>query len=418
MRKKTDNIFFGWWMCLIASIFHAISSGVYFYGFSVFYNPILTEYGWSRALTAGAFSLSRLEGGLEAPLIGWLIDRYGVKKLMLIGVTLMGIGFIAMTKIDSIFMFYLVYAGLLSTGHNIGFRLTPTTLITKWFVKLRSRAMGIWSLAGGIGGAAFVPIMALSIDKFGWRQTAVFSGLLVLIIALPLAFLVRNKPEDMGLLPDNTAPNPVENAEAKNRKVKLSVRDVLKSKLFRNLILAESLRSALLSSLVVHQIPYLISVGIPQAKAAGILGLMITLSIPGRFIFGYMGDFVDNRKLIIFSLIMQAIGIFIFTRFPGIIGAYAFVVLYGFAYGGLITNSVTFKGNLFGRERYATLTGILSPFSMIGGILGPIFAGYIFDLYQDYSFAFYTFSALALLSAITYIFVNPKNSSINIENLL
>jgi sugar phosphate permease len=407
-------------MCLIATIFHAISSGVYFYGFSVFYTPILLEYGWSSALTAGAFSLSRLEGGLEAPIIGWAIDKYGVRRLMIFGITLIGIGFIAMTQVDSIFMFYLVYAGLLSQGHTIGFRLTPTTLITKWFVKMRSRAMGIWSLGGGIGGAVFVPIIALLIDRFGWRQTAVFIGIFVWVAALPLAFFVRNRPEDMGLLPDGADPNLTEYSEVENLKVKnpesnLSLRKIFRNKLFRNLLIAESLRSVLLSSLVVHQIPYLVSVGVPQATAAGILGLMITLSIPGRFIFGYIGDFVDNQKLIILSLVMQAVGIFIFTKFPGIFGAYAFVVIYGFAYGGLITNSVTFRGNLFGRERYATITGLLSPFRMIGGVLGPIFAGYIFDVYQSYSLAFYTFSGFALLSAITYFFVKPESSSSHIE---
>jgi len=388
-------------MCLVASIFHAISSGAYFYGFSIFYVPILLEYGWSSAITAGAFSLSRLEGGLEAPFVGWLIDRYGAKKLMLLGVVLTGIGFIVMAKVESILLLYFVYAGLLSTGHSIGFRLSPTTLITKWFIKMRSRAMGI----------------AMSIVRFGWRNTAILMGFVILVTVLPLTLFVRNKPEDMGLLPDNLDPKLLEKTVEEDSEVDFTTWEALKTKTFKYLIIAESLRSVLLSSLVVHQIPYLISIGVPQEAAAGILGLMITLSIPGRFVFGYLGDFFDMRKLIFLASVMQAVGVFIFAWMPGLMGAYTFVVIYGFAYGGIITVTVSLRGKLFGRKRYATVTGILSPFQMIGSVIGPIFAGYIFDVYKDYRLAFYTFSVLALISAITYMLVKPEQPYMKLEKI-
>lgn len=404
-------------MCLVASIFHAISSGAYFYGFSIFYVPILLEYGWSSAITAGAFSLSRLEGGLEAPFVGWLIDRYGVKKLMLLGVVLMGIGFIVMAKVENILLLYFVYAGLLSTGHSIGFRLSPTTLITKWFIKMRSRAMGIWSVAGGVGGAVLVPILAMSIVRFGWRNTAILMGFVILVTVLPLTLFVRNKPEDMGLLPDNLDPKLLEKTVEEDTEVDFITWEALKTKTFKYLIIAESLRSVLLSSLVVHQIPYLISIGVPQEAAAGILGLMITLSIPGRFVFGYLGDFFDMRKLIFLASVMQAVGVFIFAWMPGLMGTYTFVVIYGFAYGGIITVTASLRGKLFGRKRYATVTGILSPFQMIGSVIGPIFAGYIFDVYKDYRLAFYTFSVLALISAITYMLVKPEQPYVKLEKI-
>jgi sugar phosphate permease len=277
--------------------------------------------------------------------------------------------------------------------------------------------MGIWSIAGGVGGAVLVPILAMSIVRFGWRNTAILTGFVILVTVLPLTLFVRNKPEDMGLLPDNRDPKLLEKTAEEDTEVDFTTWEALKTKTFKYLIIAESLRSVLLSSLVVHQIPYLISIGVPQEAAAGILGLMITLSIPGRFVFGYLGDFFDMRKLIFLASVMQAVGVFIFAWMPGLMGAYTFVVIYGFAYGGIITVTVSLRGKLFGRKRYATVTGILSPFQMIGSVIGPIFAGYIFDVYKDYRLAFYTFSVLALISAITYMLVKPEQPYMKLEKI-
>jgi MFS family permease len=191
--------------------------------------------------------------------------------------------------------------------------------------------------------------------------------------------------------------------------VEFTATEALRSRTFWVLALAESFRSFLLGSVVLHQIPYLISIGVAHDTAAAILGLMITLIIPGRLVFGSLGDFYSKRKLIVTAMAMQALGVFIFSQATGLLHAYAFIVIYGVAYGGAIPLLYAFRGELFGRRRYATISGLLAPFKMIGNVAGPIFAGYIYDVHRDYRLAFHVFTALALLSAVTFIFVKPEN---------
>jgi sugar phosphate permease len=387
--KGSRGIFYGYWVLLTCTVLHAIGAGEFYYGFSVFYTPILLEFGWSRAVTSGAFSLSRLEGGLEGPFVGWLVDRVGAKKLMFFGILLTAIGFFAMTYVDSVLLLYLVYGGLLSLGYN--------------------------TMAAGVGGAVIVPILAQSIAGFGWRTTAVICGVSYLIIGFPLIYIVRNRPEDMGLLPDGTEEAVGEAGRDGNvivEEADHSVREALRSRTFWTLMLGEVFRSFLLGSVVLHQIPYLVSLGVPEETAATILGLMIALSIPGRLVFGSLGDFYSKGRLLALAMALQAVGIFVFSQATGVVHAYAFVVIYGIAYGGAIPLLYAFRGELFGRRRFASISGLAAPFRMIGSVVGPIFAGYVYDVYGDYRLAFYVFTVLALMASVTFLLVRPVENQV------
>ena len=416
LRDRFRGAFYGYWVLFACFLLHAVGTGEFFYGFSVFYTPILAEYGWSRAITSGAFSLSRLEGGLEGPVIGWLINKYGARKLVLIGVVLAALGFMAMTQVNSVLMLYLVYGGLLSIGYNTGFTHAMTSIVAHWFIKKRSRAMSVYAIAAGVGGAIIVPLLSSSIARIGWRSTAVLCGLTYLAVGIPVFLVLRDKPEDMGLLPDGLnrdlmGYSPLGGSEVSAESLGLEVEytagEALRTRTFWTLMIAESFRSFILGSVVLHEIPYLVSIGIAESTAAQILGLMITLSIPGRLVFGSLGDYYDKRKLLILVMSIQTVGIFILSRATGVLHAYAFVVIYGIAYGGAIPLLMSFKGELFGRKLYATVNGMLAPFKMIGSVIGPVFAGYIYDVYGDYRLAFYTFTVLVALSAVSFIFVKP-----------
>ena len=400
-------MFYGYRILLGTFLLHALGSGVYFYGFSVFYNPLREEYGWSSAVTSGAVSLSRLEGGIEGPIIGALIDRFGPRKLLAVGIFLTGLGFMAMTLVDSVLMLYLVYGGLLSIGYNTGFSHSLTSMITYWFYKKRSRALSVYAIAAGLGGATIVPLLAKGIALYGWRTTSVICGLSFWVVGFPLLLVFRDKPEDLGLLPDGLDPSFMKYVDEdsehdKIEEVDITTRDALTSPMFRRLLLGESFRSFLLGSIVLHQIPHLISIGIGEARAASILGLMIFVSIPGRLVFGTLGDFVSKRHLLAITMFTQAIGVIILAYASSVLHIYVFVLIYGLAYGGAIPLLMAFRGELFGRKRFATISGLMAPFRTIGSVGGPIFAGYIFDLTGSYRIAFQAFALLAVLSAIFF----------------
>jgi len=406
-ETKNKGIFYGYWILLGTVLLHFLDSGLYFYGFSVFYTPIKLEYAWSAAAISGAISFSRLEGGIEGPVVGYLIEKYGARKILALGVLITGLGYMLMLYVDSVWMLYLVYGGVLSIGYNMGFTHSLTTLLNNWFVKRRARVMSLYAIAAGLGGAIIVPLLSKSIMLYGWKTTAIYSGLAFWIVGIPATLIFRNYPEDMGLLPDGVPDVELDSDTlvALEDEPKLTTREALQSGVFRRLLLAESLRTFLLASIVLHEIPHLVNIGIDEVTAAGILGLMISISIPGRLIFGFLGDYFEKRKLLAVTMILQGIGVLIFAYASSIVHVYTFVVIYGLTYGGCIPLLMAFRGDLFGRKKFAQMSGIMSPFRTIGNVIGPVFAGYLFDLTGSYKIAFITFTCIAILSGISFYFV-------------
>ncbi|MBI4300039.1 MAG: MFS transporter [Chloroflexi bacterium] len=417
VAQRTKS-FPGWRIAAVCAAINGIGAGIQFYGFSVFFKPMTEDFGWTRTQTSGAFSLSRLEGGFEGPIAGWLIDRIGPKRILLIGITIMGLGYILLYFVNSLLMFYLVYAGVLSLGYNIGFGNAGNAVVAKWFVKKRGRAFSYMALGAGIGGSIITPVLGFAIGSAGWRLTALFAGFALWLICLPLAASIRNAPEEMGLLPDGEAPQkgaaPAAAAESvaiadADPEISYTVKEALRTSTFWVFVLALSFRSFILSSLVVHQIPYLTDMGISKGVASGILGLMVLISIPGRLLFGWLGDIFSKRHLIVVCSLLQAIGIFIFANAAGLAMVWPFLVIYGFGYGGSISLTPAFRADLFGRQYFATIGGITMPLTTLGTISGPVLAGYIYDVSGSYRLAFYIFVALVLCSAITFLFVRkPK----------
>ena len=406
-ETKNRGIFYGYWILLGTVMLHFLDSGLYFYGFSVFYTPIKLEYAWSAAAISGAISFSRLEGGIEGPVVGYLIERYGARKILALGVLITGLGYMLMIYVNSVWMLYLVYGGVLSIGYNMGFTHSLTTLLNNWFVKRRARVMSLYAIAAGLGGAVIVPLLSKSIMLYGWKMTAIYSGLAFWIVGIPATLIFRNYPEDMGLLPDGVPDVELdkETVVALEDEPKLTTREALQSRVFKRLLLAESLRTFLLASIVLHEIPHLVNIGIDEVTAAGILGLMISISIPGRLIFGFLGDYVEKRKLLAVTMIIQGIGVLVFAYASTIAHVYIFVVLYGLTYGGCIPLLMAFRGDLFGRKKFAQMSGIMSPFRTVGNVIGPVFAGYLFDVTGSYKIAFITFTCIAIMSGISFYFV-------------
>lgn len=207
LRAKGNDVFYGWWVVAAGSFLYGLGIGSVFYGFSTFFNPMINEFGWSRAALSGVFSLSRLEGGLEGLVVGPLIDRFGARKLAFFGIVMTGAGFLALVLVtENILSLYLIFGILLSLGYNAGFARPADAVAAKWFIRKRSRALSFVTAGGGAGGAVMVPMLAWLITQYGWRPAAVIMGLIMLLLGLPAAFLLRSTPEEKGLLPDGETP--------------------------------------------------------------------------------------------------------------------------------------------------------------------------------------------------------------------
>ncbi len=188
--KRPRRIFYGWWVALASAIIAAIGGGLYFYGFTAFFLPISAELNLSRTATSTVFSVSRLEGGIEGPIAGWLIDRFGARKLVVVGVLIFGAGYIAMHWMNSLTTFFILYAAVIAVGYQTGFVHTQYALANKWFVRQRSKVTGVVNAAFGIGGATIIPLLGWLIVHYGWRMAVVIAGAATLLIGLPLCFVM------------------------------------------------------------------------------------------------------------------------------------------------------------------------------------------------------------------------------------
>jgi len=319
----------------------------------------------------------------------------------------------SMYFINSIWMFYLLYAGLLSVGYNAGFGHASLAAIANWFIKKRTRAISVYTIGAGLGGAVVVPMLAWLVANYGWRMAAVVVGLLMWAICIPLGMTFRHRPEQYGYLPDGAKEVPDASGPLPEKKghgqeelqstrfgeVDFTLREAMKAPSFWLLGLSNALRSIGQNAVVVHQIAYLTDVGISEQMAAAALGLLTLTSVPARLIFGWLGDRYSKRHLLMFTYILSAIGVLVLAYTSNMSQVYVFLVIYAIGYGGAIPIMMSIRGEYFGRKNFATIRGFMDIFQMLGTVIGPVFAGYVYDVSGSYYWAFLSFVVTYLLGA-------------------
>ncbi|MFH1486780.1 MAG: MFS transporter [Chloroflexota bacterium] len=416
LRARTGEragIFYGWWVLLAGMALTTYGAGLFQYSFGVFFRPISTEFGWSRAATAGAFSMSSLEGGIEGPIVGPLIDRLGPRKMIVIGILLMALGFLALSQVNSLLAFYFVYVVLLGIGYNTGFHHSAITAVANWFVRRRTLALGLLTCAIGLGGTIMAPTTAFMVGHLGWRGAAIAAGIGLVAVCLPLALLIRHKPEQYGLLPDGDWPLRIalgQNAKGTQTRAleetDFTVWEVLRTRVWWQLSIGFALRGLGTGAVIVHQVPLLIDRGIDPQTAANTMGLLAFMSLPGRLLFGFLGDMLPKRVLIALTCALQGVALLIFANATSMEQVYFFLVVYGLGWGASPL-LMSIRGEYFGRKNYGTIAGFQQAVTMTGHVAGPVFAGWVFDVTGDYRMAFAICAGALFAGAIINFFAKP-----------
>jgi len=414
VKKK---IFYGWRMVFISTIIRFFESGTYFYGFTAFFNPIRTAFGWGAAETSVAFSLQRLESGAMAPVSGFLTDRFGPKKMMFIGWIIGGAGFLAMSRVNSLWVFYASFV-FLALGMSLGSYMPANALVARWFIKKRSRAITLSALGAGIGGI-LIPLITMGIFVFGWRTSLVIVGIAAWAVCLPLNYFVKDSPETVGYLPDGEVPSPLPEpkdtpggystnaageAETKSTTGELSVKKALKTGSFWLIGLVSLFQQLGTSAVFVHIIPYLESVSFPTMQAAFTVTGMAICSVVGRLVFGFLGDLISKRYLLTIALALQTAGLFILSLIDvsRVWLLVVFMLVYSPGYGAPIVLRPALQADYFGIKNFGTIMGLISLVSLAGGLTSPIVAGWIFDTTGGYQLAWRMF-ALVSVPAIPFM---------------
>jgi len=419
---KKRRIFYGWWMVLISATIRFFDSGTFFYGFSAFFNPIRTTFGWGAAETSVAFSLQRLESGALAPISGFLTDKLGPRKMMLIGWLIGGLGYLLMSLINSLWAFYASFA-FLALGMSLGSYVPANTLAARWFIKKRSRALTLSSLGAGTGGI-LIPLITLGILQYGWRTSLVIVGIAAWVICLPLSSLVKDSPKSAGYLPDGTTPSPLSGAkdssgsyavsateeeETESIADNLSVKEAVKTGAFWLICMAILFQQLGTSAVFVHMIPYLESINFPKMQAAFSVTGMAICSVVGRLSFGFLGDLFNKRYLFIIALVLQTAGLVILSLVDAskIWLLVVFMLVYSPGYGAPIVLRPALQADYFGIKNFGTLMGLISLVTLIGGLSSPIIAGWIFDTTGGYQIAWRIFALVSVPAIVFMLLARP-----------
>jgi MFS family permease len=411
-RSKEDTkkpIFYGWWIVIAGSISQGYTSGAFWQGFGAFFDPIVEQFGWSRATTSAAISLQRTESGAISPFVGYFVDKFGPRNVMIFGIVLTGLGFIMLSRINSLWQFYAAFV-VITIGLSFGTFLIVTTAVANWFVTKRSKALSITMAGSGLGGM-LVPVVVWLIATTDWRTGLVYIGIGFLIVGIPVAFVMRSRPEDYGLLPDGA--DPVESDAAGSSgddggksgqakvttrpEARFTARQALKTRTFWQLVAAMG-ASQLIISASIHHIPAVTSFGMSR-EVGGLVILGVSLfSVVGRLGSGYIGDQMDKRKVIAFAFACQFLGTLVFAFSTTIWHLVIFVILWGLGFGASIPVRFALIADMFGRRHYGSVMGTMMTASTVFGVIGPVFVGWVFDLRGNYRDPFIIIAASVLIS--------------------
>ena len=288
---RGDRLFYGYVLAAASFLLQAIGWGAY-NSFGVFFNPLMNEYGWSRAGLSGAFSISFFLSGIASILLGRLNDRVGPRLIMTIGGVCLGVGYLLMSRLTSLWQLYLLYCLLVGFGIS-GVDVVLLSTIARWFVRLRGRISGILKVGTGVGMLIMPLFTNWLITGFGWRMAFVVMGVVVLVLFIGLSQLLVRDPGRRGLRPDGDGRVTAEVDPAGETGFTLG--EALGSLQLRLICMAYFLLLVCVFTVLLHIVPHAIDLGIPRSGATQVLATIGGLSIAGRFIMGFVSDRIGNK---------------------------------------------------------------------------------------------------------------------------
>lgn len=429
--KRPVNIFYGWWIVVIGICVDALKHGTFNRGFTLYVLPIRNELGIGIAAISLAEMLGRMEGGLQGPLLGWMTDRFGPRWILILGGVTSGVGFILLSFTQNYLYFVLVFVGLLSLGFRAGYNNATMPAVNQWFRRRRALAMSVAGTGSALGGAVIAPLVGVLVFTAGWRVSALISGVVIIVVVIPLASLVRRSPESMGLRPDgdpppdgqtgspNTGEDRITEATAANvsRPFRIyagepdfTAKEAMKTRSYWMLVWAVGLRNTVHSGMSFLLAPVIVwfLTGSGRTEddslplAALFVGVMSFTALIMNPMIGWLGDKWSKQKLSSAAMIGGALSLIVLVDRSGNIWQVTlFVVLLAFSE---TANPLAWAimGDFFGRRSYATLRGWQHLPDQFMSMSTPVWMGVIVDQTGSYKWALIPLVVVFTLSAFSY----------------
>src|SRR3978361_1240482 len=384
--------------------------------FSLFFPPIIGEFGWERGVTAGAFSFGFVVSAAVSPLIGRLMDRFGPRAVMELGVALMGGGLLLAPLTTQPWHLYLTI-GVLVGGGSICLGYSGQSLfLPNWFVRRRGLAMGIAFAGVGIGSIIMLPWVQTMIEQTGWRTACTAMGILILVVMAPINLLLRKRPEQMGLEPDGDASasasvRPVSNVvDPAWAGVGWGLSRAIRTTRFWWLAIGFFCGLYVWYAVQVHQTKYLLDIGFSPGVAAWALGMVSLLGIPGQILLGHLSDRVGREWIWTASGLGFAIcfaALIALAHVPTLALLYVMVAAQGALGYGVTSVMGAVVLEIFEGKHYGSIFGTLMLSALAGGAAGPLVTGVLHDIYGNYTAAFAIGIGVSALSAVTIWLAGP-----------
>ncbi|QDZ12770.1 MFS transporter [Devosia ginsengisoli] len=384
--------FYGW--VIVAAGFSAqMISSLSMQGLATYTTPLRAEFGWSLGETALGRSLQTSDT-LLGPISGILVDRFGARIMMAAGTLLYFIAFTVLSLTSGLVEFY-VACLLMGVANSLLGLLVVAQLINAWFVTRRATAMGCAVAGFAVSGFILLPFMVWTQAQFGWRATAMGTGIMIVLVGLPLMLMVRSMPEEMGLRPLGADPS---TGEKGGHVGGLSLSEAMRGRNFWILTLAMSFSGVHQFALMVHFFPYV--EGIDSRVMAGlIIALVNVFNLAGRLLGGIVGDMMPKGRFLALGAAGAGLGMMLLSASSGLAAAAVFAIVFGFSWGSRTAVSSALTGELFGRKAFGKIAGVSQVLVTITAIASPLVYGALVDMGVSYGVIFAGMAVCTLVAA-------------------
>ena len=378
--------------------------------FGAYVAVLAAEKGWSKTALSGGAALQSMESAVIGPALGWLCDRFGPYRLIRIGVLIFGVGMIALSRVDSLGSFYAALI-VIALGTSLAGYFPINIAVIHWFERYRARALSIVGLGMAVGGL-FVPLVAALMQTFGWRSTALWSGVLIIVLCGPISLLFKDRPQALGQEIDGDWAAAKAKADGDNpagdETVEFTAREALRTRAFWLVSLGHGFALLAVTAVNVHAITLIKeSLGYTVAQASLVITLMTASQIAGVLAGMALGDRINKRLLAAFCMLMHGAGLLLLAWAQGPAMLAGFSILHGVAWGlrGPLMQAI--RADYFGRRSIGMIMGLSTLIVAIGQIGGPMIAGGLADITGNYRAGFTVLAVLVGLGSLLFYFASP-----------
>jgi MFS family permease len=389
--------------------------GIFFISFGIFLPILCKEFGWSRGAVSGAFAVAMVIAGILGPFAGIFIAKYGPRRSIIIGNILFALGFLVLAFQKELWHLYAGFGVIAGLGYSFGGFLPAVTIANNWFLRKRSMAMSMVYSAGGIGGLVLAPAVMAIIGSVGWRSAyLILSAIVVVFMVVIPGIFIRNKPEDLGQVPDGAVA--LETAKARSsaplRKVHTTPVDFTLGEAVRTralwlVIFTSVVFMFTMNMIATHQIAFLETIGVVGMVAATAMGIFSGIQVVGAVAFGVSGLRYNMWPLTVICTVVATIGMALALVTKSLSMVFVYNIVLGIGIGGFFTGNLGIPSSYFGRTNYPKIVGIAIPFATILGSAGPLVAGAMYDKTGSYTLPFTITVILLVMSVVCMILAPP-----------